>query len=65
MDKGNDRACPATAYPECLERLARIETKLDGYAAGCSDKENRLRSLERERWTWRGGLAAVIALFLK
>lgn len=57
--------CPGTAYPECLERLARIETKLDNYAESNSDKEKRLRSLERERWTWRGGLAAVIGLILR
>lgn len=61
----SDENCPRTAYPECLERLARIEEKLDCYAGQNKDREARLRSLERERWTWRGGLAAVAALFLK
>lgn len=58
-------SCPATAYPECLERLARIETKLDQHLDGGKDKEARIRSLEKERWLFRGGLAAIVGLFFK
>lgn len=52
-----------------VQRLTRIETKVDDALQAIQpvsdDHEKRLRSLERERWTWRGGLAAVVALLIK
>jgi hypothetical protein len=48
------------------ERLARIETKLDAVLTSDTDKEKRLRSLERWKWSHAlsgGALAIVLAKF--
>lgn len=47
---------------EITTRLVRIETKLDGTLEGRADHEARLRSLEKEQWIHRGGLAVVAIL---
>ena len=44
---------------DALERLVRIETKLDSVVDGRADHESRLRHLEQ--WMWRAaGAAAVV-----
>jgi len=46
-----------TEHVEVVQRLTRIETKLDA-ALECND-EHRLRSVENKQW-WMSGAAAVI-----
>jgi hypothetical protein len=48
---------------DLIERLTRIETKLDTVVENTQDHEGRLRALERENWLHRGGLA-VVAVFV-
>ena len=47
------------------ERLARIETKLDAVLNSDTDKEKRLRSLERWKWSHAISGGAVLALMAK
>jgi hypothetical protein len=47
---------------EILQRLVRIETKLDGILREGRDHETRLRSVEKWRWLIVGGGAVVIFL---
>ena len=54
--------CPSPQMHECVQRLTRIETKLDLIAANEDDKEERLRSLERSKW-WLVGVVAVFVFF--
>ena len=44
---------------EVVERLARIETKLDAALATDADHEKRLRAVEKKQW-WLSGVAAVV-----
>jgi hypothetical protein len=44
---------------EVLERLTRIETKLDAAISRGDDHEHRLRRLERAVWVATGAAAAV------
>lgn len=46
---------------EVVDRLARIETKLDAALKTKDDHETRLRSVERKQWLYAGGVAAVSA----
>ena len=48
---------------EIVERLARIETKLDNALDKDKDHESRLRATERNQWFF-SGIAAVIGSFL-
>lgn len=47
------------------ERLVRIETKLDAVLTNDKDKEKRLRSLERWRWSHGVSAAAFFAVLAK
>lgn len=57
----------AAALATISDRLARIETKLDGLTGSNVDHEARIRALERTKWlaigaaTAAGGLAGKIA----
>jgi hypothetical protein len=45
---------------EVVDRLARIETKLDnGISTKLSDHEERIRDLEIYKWKLMGGLALI------
>jgi len=46
-------------YDGALQRLTRIETKLDAALECSEDHEHRLRSVENKQW-WMSGAAAVI-----
>lgn len=46
---------------EVLDRLTRIETKLDHAISGVDDHEKRIRALERARWPLPS-LAALVSL---
>lgn len=50
---------------EVIERLVRIETKLDKSLSVADDHETRVRSLEREQWLHRGGASVVAVLVAK
>lgn len=54
-----------TTREEIGERLARIETKLDTALTNDKDKEKRLRSLERWRWSHGVSAAAFLAILAK
>jgi len=54
---------PPACHGEVLERLARIETKLDDTMGVRADHETRIRSLEVWRYLTTGGATAVGALF--
>lgn len=45
---------------QILDRLARIETKLDDHHSGRTDHEQRIRALEAFRWKV-AGVATVVA----
>lgn len=47
------------------DRLARIETKLDAVLGNDADKEKRIRSLERWRWSHAVPAAAFLAILAK
>jgi hypothetical protein len=54
---------PPARHSEVIERLARIETKLDEMIGARSDHETRIRKLEFKSH-WLSGAAAVVgALF--
>jgi hypothetical protein len=46
------------AHDEVVQRLTRIETKLDAALECDKDHEKRLRGLEHKQW-WLSGVAAV------
>ncbi|HEX4816711.1 MAG TPA: hypothetical protein VFV66_28550 [Nonomuraea sp.] len=48
-----------TDEPLIIERLARIETKLDNAIGRADDHETRIRRLERALWLVTGAAAAV------
>jgi len=48
-------------YDGALQRLTRIETKLDAVLEIDRDHEHRLRSVENKQW-WMSRAAAVIGL---
>jgi hypothetical protein len=53
---------------EVIDRLARIETKLDGFVTNTTDHEKRIRSVERKQWFVSGGatvFGALIGVFAK
>ena len=50
-------------HPEVIERLSRIETKLDSALDVDKDHETRIRGVERNQWFF-SGIAAVIGSFL-
>lgn len=50
---------------DVIERLARIETKLDDALERGKDHEERVRSLEREQWLHRGGATVVAFIAAK
>lgn len=50
---------------DVVERLARIETKLDARIEASKDQEDRLRWIERESWLHRGGALAVSFVMFK
>lgn len=47
---------------ELIERLTRIETKLDHAISATDDHERRIRVLERARWPLPSVLAIVATL---
>jgi hypothetical protein len=50
---------------ECVQRLARIESKLDAAVQANIDQERRIRSLEAHRWIIYGifvSFAAALAM---
>jgi hypothetical protein len=47
---------------EVIERLTRIETKVDALVYDGSDIETRVRTLERWRWILAGGGGVISAL---
>jgi hypothetical protein len=49
----------AAALATISDRLARIETKLDGLSSGHTDHEARIRALERTKWIAVGAAAAA------
>jgi len=53
---------PPACHAEVLDRLARIETKLDDTIGARKDHESRLRSLEVWRYLTTGGAMAIGAL---
>lgn len=50
---------------DIIDRLSRIETKVDAIMLSTPDHEKRLRGLERERWLYRGALGAAAFLSAK
>jgi hypothetical protein len=54
---------PPACHGEVLERLARIETKLDDMIGARTDHETRIRKLEFKSNWLSGAAAAVGALF--
>lgn len=50
---------------DIVDRLARIETKLDSALERATDQEDRLRGIERKQWYHSGGVAAIALLFMK
>jgi hypothetical protein len=50
---------PPVCHAEVLDRLARIETKLDDMIGARTDHESRIRILET-RWHWASGAAAIV-----
>ena len=50
---------------EIVERLARIETKLDSALSIQADHETRMRAVERKQWLHSGGVAALAAYLSK
>ena len=46
-------------HVEVVQRLTRIETKLDAALECNQDHESRLRAVEHRQW-WMSGVAAVI-----
>jgi hypothetical protein len=44
---------------EVVERLARIETKLDTTLSTGRDHEKRLRAVEKRQWYHTGGVAVI------
>jgi hypothetical protein len=50
---------------EVVERLTRIETKLDAALTIQADHEKRIRSGEKQQWLHSGGVAAFAFLLAK
>lgn len=50
---------------QIAERLGRIETKLDAVLDNDADKEKRIRSLERWRWSHGASAALFVAVLAK
>jgi hypothetical protein len=50
---------------DIVDRLARIETKLDVVLERASDQEVRLRGVERKQWYHSGGIAAAAFVLTK
>jgi hypothetical protein len=50
---------------EIVERLARIETKLDAALTVQADHETRMRATEKKQWYHSGALALAAAYFSK
>lgn len=61
----------AAALATISDRLARIETKLDGLSTTGADHEARIRALEKTKWiaigaaAAAGGVAGQVAQLLK
>lgn len=47
---------------DVIDRLARIETKLDTLIIGETDHETRLRSVERGQWKHSGSMLILAPL---
>lgn len=56
---GSDAHVAGDPHPEIIDRLARIETKLDIGQEKFGDQEKRLRNVEKELWLHRGAAAVV------
>jgi hypothetical protein len=50
---------------EIVDRLARIETKLDAALATQADHETRMRVTEKKQWYHSGALALAAVYFQK
>jgi hypothetical protein len=50
---------------DIVDRLARIETKIDGLIVREDKRDERLSAVERKQWYHSGVLAAVAFLFSK
>lgn len=50
---------------DVVDRLARIETKVDALSARRDDHETRVRWLERKYWLAAGGGAVVVFALAK
>ena len=49
---------------ELIEWRSGVTNKLDTIISNTADHESRLRSLEKEQWMHRGGLAVVAVMFV-
>ena len=49
------------AHEDVVQRLTRIETKLDAALECDKDHEKRLRAVEHRQW-WMSGAAAIIGV---
>ena len=61
----NTAARAALCTVDITERLVRIETKVDTLIEHSADHEVRMRSLEREQWIHRGGIAVITFIAAK
>lgn len=50
---------------EVIDRLARIETKLDGLVKREDGRDNRLTAVERKQWYHSGALALAVFILSK
>ena len=44
---------------QIIERLTRMETKLDAFQSSSADHESRIRGLERAKWMIVGGATVL------